>query len=301
MKLFEERTPDTQYRDRLLLIRSKGELVGKTPQGVGALTLFGELPPMVFDMSSDTGNGIPMITERDISGFWKQSIDEIFSFIRGVRTNKELKKNGCHFWGPWVTKDKCAKRGLKEGDLGPGSYGAAFHDFPTAEGEPFNQFAFILQQILERPELRTHFISPWIPQYAVRVTGRTQKVVVCTCHGWIHIRIMNGKAHLHMFQRSADMPIGVPSNMIQYAALLLALAHVTGYKVGKYCHSFSDAHIYKDQLVCVDEMLSREPRQLPTLSIAKDAPSDLFSFRSEHFVLSDYNPHPVIKDIPVGI
>jgi len=199
MKPFRKRTPDTQYRDRLSTILNKGVLIKETPQGAGAITLFGELPPMVFNLSEETGNGFPMITERSVEGFWKQPIAEIFAFINGVRTLDGLKEFGCHFWKPWGTEEKCTKRGLEPGDLGPGSYGGAFHDFPTTEGESFNQFLNILQQIKERPELRTHFISPWIPQYAIRIKRKTQKVVVCPCHGWIHLRIINGALNLHIF------------------------------------------------------------------------------------------------------
>ena len=302
---YSKRTPDTQYSDRLRMILEKGELIRETPQGVGAITLFGELPPMVFDLSNENGNGFPMITERDISGFWKQSVGEIFAFLNGARTMSELQSFGCNFWGPWLMDEKkCIKRGLALGDNGPGSYGAAFCNFPAKNEPSFNQFFNIIQQIKERPELRTHFISPLIPQYTIRIDGRTQKVVVCPCHGWIHIRIINGKLSLHMFQRSADMPVGVPSNMVQYVALTLALAQVTGYEPGKYLHSFSDAHIYEDQVPHVKEMIYRaqyEPRRLPTVNIVNNSINDIFAFRKDDFALSEYNPHPAIKNIPVGV
>lgn len=302
---YKERIPDTQYMDRLKFILNNGELVKNTPQGVGAITVFGELPPMVFNLNKETGNGFPMITERNIKGFWKQSVGEIFAFINGARTMSELQSFGCNFWGPWLMNEKkCLKRGLVLGDNGPGSYGAAFHNFPAVGEIDFNQFLNIIQQIRERPELRTHFISPWIPQYTIRIEKKTQKVVVCPCHGWIHIRIMNGKLSLHMFQRSADMPVGVPSNMVQYAALTLALAQVTGYEPGKYLHSFSDAHIYENQVPHVEEMISRtscKPKRLPTVSITDKSINDIFAFHKDHFEISDYEPHPAIKDIPVGV
>lgn len=303
MRPFNLRTPDTQYADRIRYILEHGEMDKETPQGVGALTVFGELPSMSFDLG-ENGNGFPMITERSIKGFWKQSVGEIFAFINGARTQKDLESFGCYFWKPWLNdKKKTSKRGLEDGDNGPGSYGAAFHDFPTPEGERFNQFAYILRQIKERPELRTHFISPWIPQYTIRVEGRTQRVVVCPCHGWIHIRIINGRLNLHLFQRSADMPVGVPSNMVQYAALTLALAQITGYQPGKFIHSFSDAHIYEDQIPNMKEILRRaeEPKPLPTVRITDLTMRDLFAFRSDHFELSDYSAYPAMKDIPVAV
>ena len=292
---YDQRTPDTQYRDVMRHVLEHGE-IAKTQQDKDAITFIAP-PSMHFKLA----NGFPLITERDIKGFWKQALGEIFCFINGGRTLTELERFGCKFWTPWGTKEKCEKRGLETGDLGPGSYGAAFHDFPTADGGSFNQFQHILEQIAELPHLRTHFISPWIPQYVGRGKGKTQKVVVACCHGWIHIRIINGKLTLHMFQRSADLPVGDPSNIAQYAALTMAIAHVLGLEAYEYVHSFSDAHIYVDQVPYVEEMLSREPRRFPTV-IMDTSITNLFDFRKEHFVLGDdYHPHPAIKEIPVAI
>jgi thymidylate synthase len=117
--------------------------------------------------------GFPIITERKISEkMWKGAIGEIIGFINGARTQTELEKYGCNWWKSWVTEVKCKKRGLETGDLGPGSYGAAFHDFPTADGGTFNQFKEIIEQIKELPHLKTHFITPWIPQYTIRGKGK---------------------------------------------------------------------------------------------------------------------------------
>ncbi len=290
--------PDTQYRQLLQSILDNG-IRSESQMEVDTIT---HLSPMTlrFDLSKE----FPIITERKISEkMWKGAMGELFGFINGARTQKELEVFGCTWWKSWVTKEKCAKRGLEEGDLGPGSYGAAFHDFPTAEGETYNQFEAIIQQIKEKPFLKTHFITPWIPQYTIRITGRTQKVVVAPCHGWINIRILNNKLNLHMFQRSCDVPIGLPANLAQYAALTLAMAEVTGYEVGEYIHSFSDAHIYADQIDKVKELLSREPRPLPKMKMTppKGKEKDLFAYRANNFELYDYDPHPGIWDIPVAV
>jgi thymidylate synthase len=303
MKPYNERTPDLQYKqllqdilDRGIRSKSQAGSTTENPDGTDCITLFGA-NPMRFDLS----NGFPMLTERSVKGFWKQAVGEIIGFANGARTQKELEEYGCKFWASWVTKEKCEKRGLEEGDLGPGSYGAAFHDFPTAEGESYDQFKYIIQQIKERPHLKTHFISPWVPQYTARVEGRQQKVVVCPCHGWLHIRILNGKLNLHMFQRSGDVPIGVPSNMIQYAALTMMLAQVTGYEVGEYIHTISDAHIYVDQIPAVEEFLKRETFPFPT--VALDNPTtDFTEFRNTDFTLGDdYKSGEAMRDIPVAI
>lgn len=294
MKPYSERTPDEQYKNLLRSILEKGTRV-ESRQGTDALTLMGA-NPMHFKFE----NGFPMITERSVKGFWKQAIGEIQGFANGARTLKELEEFGCKFWTPWGTKEKCEKRGLEEGDLGPGSYGGAFHDFPTSEGPTYNQFKNIIEQIQEFPELRTHFISPWVPQYTIRGTGKQQKVVVCPCHGWIHIRIMNGKLTLHMFQRSGDVPVGVPSNMIQYAALTMMLAQVTGYEAYEYVHTISDAHIYVDQIPMVEELLARETKPFPTVTLTNPT-KDFFAFRHTDFELADYEAGEPMRGIPVAV
>lgn len=303
MKPVSERTPDSQYRRLLRDILERGV---RTPsqQGTDALTLIGPNPlHFKFD------NGFPIINERNMAPkeserlpvtVWQQAIGEICAFINGARTQEDLVKFGCYWWQSWVTPEKCAKRGLAAGDLGPGSYGAAFHDFPTIDGGTFNQFKHIVEQIIEEPQLRTHFVSPWIPQYIGRGKGKQQKVVVAPCHGWVHLRVIDNKLTLHMFQRSADVPVGVPSNMVQYGALLMMLAHVTGTEPYEYVHSFSDAHIYVDQQPAVETMLSREPRPLATMTLNTEK-MNLFDFKREDFTLSDYNPHPGIGGIPVAI
>ena len=294
MKPYEKRVPDEQYKNLLRRILSEGVRT-KSQQGVDALTLMGP-GPLHFKLE----NGFPMITERSVKGFWKGSIGEICAFVNGARTLEKLEEFGCKFWTAWATLEKCAKRGLEAGDLGPGSYGAAFHDFPTSEGEPYNQFKNIVEQIREFPHLRTHFITPWIPQYTIRGTGKQQKVVVCPCHGWLHIRILDGKLTLHMFQRSGDVPIGVPSNMIQYAALTMMLAQATDTEPYEFIHSISDAHIYVDQVPNVEEIISRETKSFPTVKLINPT-KDIFAFRKDDFELSDYDPHPAMKDIPVAV
>lgn len=303
MKPVAERTPDTQYRELLKSILAAGKQ-GVAQQGVDTISLFGA-NPMRFRLD----NGFPMITERNMNPaisetlpvtVWQQAAGEIFAFANGARTQTELEKFGCTWWKSWVTEEKCHKRGLETGDLGLGSYGAAFHDFPTIDGGSCNQFQNIIEQIRELPHLKTHFISPWVPQYTYRGEGKQQKVVVCPCHGWIHLRVMDGKLSLHMFQRSGDVPVGVPSNMVQYAALTMSLAQVLGLKPYEYVHTISDAHIFIDQIPAVEEMLRREPKVFPTMKL-NTAKTDFFDFRATDFELSDYNPHPGIKGIPVAI
>jgi thymidylate synthase len=291
---FEQRRPDSQYRDLLARILEQGEEV-PTRQGPAAITL------MQQTMRFDLANGFPMITDRSMEGFWRKPIGELCAFINGATTLDELKAFGCDWWDAWATPEKTSKRGLFAGEIGPGSYGGAFHDFPTSEGPPFDQFQHLVEQIRELPGDRTHFVSPWIPQYQVRGAGKTPKTTIAPCHGWVHVRVLNGRLHLHMFQRSGDLPVGVPSNMVQYAALLLMLEHLTGYEAAAYYHTISDAHVYADQVDKVRVMADREPRRLPTVTLTAEgrAVDAIHDFRGGHFQLADYKPHPGLR-IPVA-
>jgi thymidylate synthase len=288
------RTPDAQYLNLVRSILSSGEKV-PTRQGPEALTLLQQT--MRFDLS----NGFPVITERNVGSFWRKAIGELCAFINGATTLDELARFGCDWWGDWATPEKTASRGLPTGDLGPGSYGAAFHAFPTAEGPPFEQFTHLVEQISELPDLRTHFVSPWIPQYQIRGKGKRPRTTIAPCHGWVHVRVLNGRLHLHMYQRSGDVPVGVPSNMIQYAALMLMLEQLTGLPAATYYHTISDAHIYEDQVDRAQVMAGREPRRLPTVELndAGREVTDIHDFRAEHFELTDYDPYPGLR-IPVS-
>jgi thymidylate synthase len=294
-KPFASRTPDIQYRAMLERILESGEEV-PTRQGPLALTLMQQT--MHFDLS----NGFPVITERSVASFWRKAIGELCAFINGATRLDELESYGCDWWGEWATEKKTSSRGLLPGDIGPGSYGAAFHDFPATDGPPFDQFKHLVEQISELPELRTHFVSPWIPQYQVRGAGKRPRTTIAPCHGWVHVRIINGRLDLHMFQRSGDVPVGVPANMIQYAALTLMLEHLTGISAGNYYHTISDAHVYADQVDHARVMVEREPRRLPTVQLneAGRAITSIHGFRAEHFDISDYEPHASLRGIPVS-
>jgi thymidylate synthase len=290
-----EREPDSQYGQMLARIMSGGVRV-PTRQGPAALTL------MQQAMRFELANGFPVITERSVRSFWRKPIGELCAFINGATTLAELAEFGCDWWGAWATPEKTASRGLPPGSLGPGSYGGAFRHFPTAEGGGFDQFQHLVEQLTELPNDRTHFVSPWIPQYQVRGHGKTPKTTIAPCHGWVHVRVLDHGLHLHMFQRSGDVPVGVPANMIQYAALLLMLEQLTGIPAVAYYHTISDAHIYANQVDSVTAMLARPARSLPTvgLTAAGEKVTDIHDFRAEHFELSDYDPHPAISAIPVS-
>jgi thymidylate synthase len=292
---YEQRPVSTQYRSVLERILDSG-VEEETRQGVNALTV------MQQTMTFQLAQGFPVITERSVKSFWRKAIGELCAFINGATTLKELAEFGVDWWGAWATPEKTLKKGIEPGSLGPGSYGGAFRTFPVADAPPFDQFQHVVEQLRELPELRTHFIDPWIAPYQVRGEGKRPRTTIAPCHGWVHVRVLNGGLHVHMYQRSGDVPVGVPSNMIQYAALTLMLEHLTGYPAVAYYHTISDAHVYVDQVDAVRTMLATEPRRLPTVTLneAGRAVSDIHDFRAEHFDLSDYDPHPSIPAIPVA-
>ena len=288
IKPYAKRTVDTTYQDLLRRVMTEGREVHPIQGGMSKMV-------MGHQMRFDMRNGFPLITERDMSGpFLKAALGEHIAFLNGARTQEQLEAFGCKFWDRWVTKEKCETFGLEEGDLGNGSYGAAWTSFPTAEGAPFNQIEHVIKQIKERPYLRTHIISPWIPQYVIQHDDLQRSTVVAPCHGWIHVLCFPETKELavHHFQRSADSPVGLPFNMVQYAAFGMMLAHLTGYEMVEYVHTLSDAHIYENQFEKVEELLTREPRKLPTMTLQAEGIEKITDFRPEHFVLGDdYEPH----------
>ncbi len=292
------RTPDTQYKNFLAQILASGEYAKNPFQRTGRYVVL-DLAPMSYILS----NGFPVLTERKV-GFWRKPIGELLGFIHGVRDARELaEKWGVNWWmEKWATPEKCADFDLEPYDMGPGSYGGAFQ-YTTPDGGTFNQFREVIEQIRDYPDVITHKITSWIPHYAIQHLGRKRKVVVAPCHGDIEITVMNKRLSLRMDQRSADFPIGVPSNTIQYAALTMMLGHVLGYEPHLFVHSTHNSHIYEDQMEAAKKIVERETRQFPTMYLTEEGErvSDLFDFRPNHFELREYHPGEVMNDIPVTV
>lgn len=289
---YEERKPDFQYLKVLQNVLERGIYTKNPYQTKGTFTS-ATAPQMEFLIE----NGVPVITERDVSGFWRKPIAEIIGFINGARTLRELRKYGGKdwpsWWRKWASPEKCAHFDLEDGDMGPGAYGPGYHY------GGFNQWKHLVQEIRERPGLRTHKVSPWVPRLCLQHNDLKRQVVVAPCHGDIQVILLEDKMIFRMDQRSGDVPVGVPSNMIQHPALFLMLAQVTGYKPYMYIHSIHDAQIYEDQVDHAKRLLQRPPRPFPTLRITDPTIKDIFAFRPEHFELTDYHPHPAMNDIPV--
>ena len=300
-KRYEERVALEQYKNLLKDIMVNGQdnpcamVDNITGEPLYTRERFGVVSRINF-----LEEGAAIITERPAPV--KTATNELFGFINGAHTDEQLREFGCNFWGPWVTKEKCEKRELETGDIGPGSYGVAFHDFPTPDGRTFNQFAEIIAQMKQRPNLKAHFISPWIPYYTIRNEEGEfkQKVTVVPCHGWIHFNIIGNTLNMTLFQRSCDVVVGLPSNWAQYSALLIAMCDVLDLIPGEFVHMISNAHIYSNSMDVAEELIARPTNPFPTLKLVNHHDS-IFDFRANDFVVEDYYPGEKIKDIRLGV
>ena len=281
---------DSQYKNLVRFILENGERVS-TPQDVDALTCFGTVPVLVYDLE----NGDPIIPERKmaIGG----PIGEMCAFVNGEQDFDIMKDEyGVPeaFWGPWVTKRKTDKVGAKERCLGDGSYGVAFAKFPTDDGGTYNQIANIIRMLKDNKlkNRRTIYMTSWIPFR--NGWGRNQKTVVSPCHGFVHFRHINGNLDMISWHRSVDVLLGFPNDMISYAAFMRMISSVVNIKPRKIIFQLGDAHIYENQVDQALEILSREDRELPKL-VLKNTRDRIEDYRKTDFELIDYNPHPSLR------
>lgn len=284
----KDRVPDFQQRDLLKKIMTRGRRVNPI-QGGRALMIAGAQHHYLME------NGAPITTLRNMSqGMVQGSIAENIGFAHGAHTLQQLVSYGLNpkWWDRWVTKEKCAVFGLPEGDLGSASYGSVWARFPTRDGGEFNQIKALIEQIRRAPHLRTHRITNWYPPEVIGPIG-TRKVVVAPCHGDVHVMVDPDlrELTLHHVQRSGDFPVGCVFNTIQYTAMGMMLSHVLGYTFVELIHTFSDVHIYEEQIPFVEQLLARDPYPFPTLTLDESV-QDYFDFRPKHFTVSEYQAHP---------
>jgi thymidylate synthase len=288
----DRRAPDSQYKNLLTAVIEHGWW-RETVQGPRALTYLSPKP-----LRYNLRNGVPLITERDLSGsprnhppLWQQAIGEILAYINGARTIADLESFGCYWWGLWAPSETRNWFGLAPGDMGEGFYGPAFRRFPMQDGGTFDQIKAVLNQLRHNPNTRTHVITPWIPQYCV---GPTRKTMTTPCTGSLLFVVRQDHLDLIMTQRAADVPIGVPFNTFQYAVLLIMVAQIIGLIPGEFIHMIQDAHIYEPQLPASMKLLTNDARPFPILRV-DSAVNDLFDFRVKHFALEEYTPHPAVN------
>ena len=257
-----------QYHDLLERILSDGaEKTDRT--GTGTLSVFGH--QMRFNLAS----GFPMLTTKKLH--LKSIVHELLWFLAGDTNIKYLNDNGVRIWDEWADEN---------GDLGP-VYGSQWRSWPAQDGGTIDQIANLIEMIRKNPDSRRLIVSAWNP-------AEVDKMALPPCHCLFQFYVANGKLSCQLYQRSADVFLGVPFNIASYALLTMMVAQVTGLKPGDFVHSLGDAHLYSNHLEQARLQLTRPTRPLPTMKINPDV-KDIFSFRYEDFTLENYDPHPHIK------
>lgn len=261
------------YLDLMKLILEKG-VKKEDRTGTGTLSIFGH--QMRFDLSE----GFPLVTTKKVH--MKSIIHELLWFLKGETNIRYLKENGVSIWDEWANS---------QGDLGP-VYGAQWRSWRSPGGHAIDQISKVIEQIRKDPDSRRLIVSAWN-------VGELDQMALAPCHAFFQFYVSQGRLSCQLYQRSADVFLGVPFNIASYALLTFMIAQVTGLKPGELIHTFGDAHLYLNHLEQAQLQLSREPRKLPRMVINPDVRS-IFEFKYEDFSLQDYDPHPAIK-APVAI
>jgi thymidylate synthase len=269
-----------QYLDMVNHVLEHG--VDKSDRtGTGTKSVFG------YQMRFDLQKGFPMVTTKKLH--LKSIVHELLWFIKGDTNIQYLTENGVRIWNEWADDN---------GDLGP-VYG---HQWRNWNSEEIDQIEEIIKTLKTNPDSRRMLVSAWnpsvLPDTSVSFSENVSqgKAALPPCHAFFQFYVANGKLSCQLYQRSADIFLGVPFNIASYALFTMMMAQVCGYKAGEFIHTFGDAHIYSNHIEQVNLQLSREPKPLPTMKINPNV-SSLFDFSFSDFELIDYDPHPHIKGI----
>ncbi|MEW8338536.1 MAG: thymidylate synthase [Candidatus Thiodiazotropha taylori] len=262
-----------QYLDLMRHVRDFG-VTKEDRTGTGTRSVFG------YQMRFDLSQGFPLLTTKKLH--LRSIIHELLWFLQGDTNIRYLKENGVSIWDEWADE---------EGNLGP-VYGYQWRSWPTPGGGHVDQIAQLVQQIQANPDSRRLIVSAWNP-------AQVDAMALPPCHCLFQFYVAEGRLSCQLYQRSADIFLGVPFNIASYALLTMMVAQVAGLEPGDFVHTFGDAHLYLNHLDQVELQLSREPKALPRMSI-NPAVKDIFAFRFEDFELTDYDPHPHIK-APVAV
>ena len=257
-----------QYLDLMELVLKTGAV--KTDRtGTGTLSVFGH--QMRFDLTE----GFPLVTTKKVH--MKSVIHELLWFLKGETNIAYLRQNGVRIWDEWADE---------RGDLGP-VYGRQWRSWPAPDGGTIDQIANVVAMIRRNPDSRRLIVTAWNP-------AQVDQMALPPCHCLFQFYVANGRLSCQLYQRSADIFLGVPFNIASYALLTMMVAQVTGLKPGEFVHTFGDAHLYLNHIEQARLQLSRLPRPLPVMRI-NPAVTDLFAFRYEDFTLENYDAHPHIK------
>lgn len=257
-----------QYQDLMRHVMTHGHNKADRT-GTGTRSVFG------YQMRFDLAQGFPLLTTKKLH--LRSIIHELLWFLKGDTNIQYLKDNNVSIWDEWADEN---------GDLGP-VYGYQWRSWPTPDGRHIDQIQTILQQIQHNPDSRRIMVSAWNP-------ALIDQMALPPCHALFQFYVAEGKLSCQLYQRSADIFLGVPFNIASYALLTMMIAQVCGLQYGEFIHTLGDAHIYSNHFAQTELQLSREPRPLPTMKL-NPAVTDLFAFTFNDFELINYDPHPHIK------
>lgn len=275
-----------QYLDLMRHVRDSG--VTKSDRtGTGTKSVFG------YQMRFDLAKGFPLVTTKKCH--LKSIIHELLWFLQGDTNIAYLKQNGVRIWDDWADEN---------GDLGP-VYGAQWRSWPKVDGGTIDQISDVIEQIKTKPDSRRLIVSAWNPTYLPEEGQQPSqnaaegKMALPPCHTLFQFYVLEGKLSCQLYQRSADILLGVPFNIASYALLTMMVAQVTGLELGEFVHTLGDAHLYLNHLEQVDLQLTREPFASPAMHI-NPAVSNIFDFTFDDFELRGYECHPAIK-APIAV
>jgi len=257
-----------QYLELLTHVSTRG-LRKEDRTGTGTISTFG------YQMRFDLSEGFPLMTTKKLH--LKSIIHELLWFLSGDTNTKYLNDHGVRIWNEWADD---------QGELGH-IYGYQWRSWPAPGDKHIDQISLVLDSIRNNPDSRRHIVSAWNP-------GELDRMALPPCHILFQFYVADGRLSCQLYQRSADIFLGVPFNIASYAFLLMMVAQVCGLKPGEFIHTLGDAHIYLNHMDQVRLQLEREPRALPTVKLNPDI-KDIFNFRFEDFTIENYNPHPHIK------
>jgi len=275
-----------QYLDLMRHVRDNGAQKGDRT-GTGTKSIFG------YQMRFDLSEGFPLVTTKKCH--LRSIIHELLWFLKGETNTRYLKENGVSIWDEWADEN---------GDLGP-VYGYQWRNWPTPDGRHVDQVKEVVEQLKNNPDSRRIIINAWnvadLPDETVspQANVANNKMALAPCHAFIQFYVADGKLSCQLYQRSADIFLGVPFNIASYALMTLMLAQVCELQPGDFIHTLGDAHLYSNHAEQVEEQLGRTPYALPTMKINPEV-KDIFSFKFEDFELQGYEAHPHIK-APVAI
>ncbi|WP_426575106.1 thymidylate synthase [Bacillus amyloliquefaciens] len=257
-----------QYKDLCRHVLENGEKKGDRT-GTGTISTFG------YQMRFNLQEGFPMLTTKKLH--FKSIAHELLWFLKGDTNVRYLQENGVRIWNEWADEN---------GELGP-VYGSQWRSWRGADGETIDQISRLIHDIKTNPNSRRLIVSAWN-------VGEIDHMALPPCHCLFQFYVADGKLSCQLYQRSADVFLGVPFNIASYALLTMMIAHVTGLEPGEFVHTFGDVHIYQNHVEQVNLQLTRDVRPLPKLRFARNVGS-IFDFAFEDFIIEDYDPHPHIK------